>query len=85
MSKQIYWAAVPLRSWGKKKLFPMTFHKTATHAKMEVFRNNTIENKYKNPHLLTVKRFMFEVKDEFYYDVYEHHYEKIEKVSENKP
>lgn len=75
MSQQIYWAVFFGRSWGKKKIWPRAFYKTAHEAKKECMQwKESYEEK-----LPYVKRLILKSKDSIHYDVYEHQTKLIRK------
>ncbi len=77
MSKQIYWATVI--DSKSKRIWPMKFFAREHDAKENASFYNRLERGMKHPKNFVVKRFLFEMKNATYYDVYEHEYKRIEK------
>lgn len=75
MSSQIYWCVEFGRSWGKTKMWPLRFYKTAHEAKMEAMDwDKSFPDKK-----AFVKRVMLKTKNATHYDVYEHEVKMIHK------
>jgi len=79
MSSQIYWCVVSKRTWGKQKMWPMTFYKTRHEAHMDAWHRNKSEEKLRFKREWYDKRVLLETKDAIHYDVYEHEFKRLKK------